>query len=150
MSGGPIAVTGAACATAVDLVPPVFDAREPQLVANVAAAAAAADARLVYHLVPHPHTPGLPHHERKARAEAVVRAGAASWTVLQPAIHAQTVVRSWRRSPTCASLVPYALDAPFTPVRAALGETDSMTTSETTPWTSGHPIQRRCCAPRSS
>ena len=80
-------------------------------------AAAAADVgleRLVFHSVLHPDDARMPHHLRKAEAEAVLRESLGTrLTVLRPAAYHQNLV-----APARAGLlsVPYSLDAPFTSV----------------------------------
>jgi NAD(P)H dehydrogenase (quinone) len=107
-------------AGAVLHIPPVFSAREPQQVhACVAAAAATAIERFVLHSVMHPATPRVRHHQRKAASEAIVRRSGLRWTILQPAMYAQTMMLYWRRSPTGTVIMPYSLDTPFTPVDLA-------------------------------
>jgi len=79
-------------ADAVLVIPPVLHPREDELVANAIGAATAAGVdRFVLYSVLHPHTPALPHHMRKAAAEVAVRASPLRWTILQPAMYAQTV-----------------------------------------------------------
>jgi len=110
----PGALSGAA---AVLHIPPVFNAREPEQVqASVDAALAAGIDRFVLHSVMHPFTPGVRHHQRKAMSEAIVRRSSLRWTILQPAMYAQTIMLYWRRSPAGLVIVPYSLDTPFTPV----------------------------------
>lgn len=111
------AVTGAA---AILHIPPVFNAREPEQVqASLDAAAAAGVQRFVQHSVMHPFTPGVRHHLRKATAEASVRRSRLRWTILQPAMYAETIMLYWDRSPAGTVVVPYSLDTPFTPVALA-------------------------------
>ncbi|MBS1678309.1 MAG: NAD(P)H-binding protein [Actinobacteria bacterium] len=110
----PAALEGAA---AIHFIPPVFKARESdQATALLAAAAAAGVERLVMHSVLHADTPGLRHHERKSRTEAIVRASDSNWTILRPAMYAQTMRFYWEKSPDGVVVVPYSLDTPFTPV----------------------------------
>ncbi len=70
--------------------------------------------RLVFHSVLHPGDDRMPHHLRKAEAEAVLRAALGERvTVLRPAAYHQNLV------PQALSgmlSVPYSLDAPFTNV----------------------------------
>jgi uncharacterized protein YbjT (DUF2867 family) len=80
-------------ADVVLMIPPVLHPREDELVAGAVAAAAAAGAgRFVLHSVLHPYTPAMPHHVRKATAEVAVRESGLRWTILQPAMYAQTVL----------------------------------------------------------
>ena len=75
-------------------IPPAFDAREEQYGANVIAAAERAGlARLIYHSVMHSATPSMVHHERKAKVELALRESPLEWTVLQPCIYSQTILR---------------------------------------------------------
>jgi NAD(P)H dehydrogenase (quinone) len=83
---------------------------------SVDAAIAARVDRFVLHSVMHPATPGVRHHQRKASSEAIVRRSPLRWTILQPAMYAQTIMLYWRRSPAGTVIVPYSLDTPFTPV----------------------------------
>ena len=74
--------------------PPAFDAREEQYGANVIAAAEGAGLpRLIYHSVMHSATPSMVHHQRKARVELALRESPLEWTVLQPCIYSQTILR---------------------------------------------------------
>jgi len=104
-------------AGAVVHIPPVFNPREPEQVqATVEASEVAGIERFVLHSVMHPWTPGVRHHQRKAASEAIVRHSALRWTILQPAMYAQTIMLYWHRSPAGQVIVPYSLDTPFTPV----------------------------------
>ena len=111
---------GLAGVRAVHLVPPVFHPHEARLVANVRDAATAAGVhRVVYHSVLHPNTPTMPHHRNKAQGEAELRDSALAWTILQPAMYAQTVLNYHRRSPAGRLQAPFATDKPFTVVDLA-------------------------------
>jgi uncharacterized protein YbjT (DUF2867 family) len=106
-------------ARAVHVVPPLFHPEEAALVANaVAAAQAAGVPRFTYHSVLHPDTPGLPHHQRKSLAEAAIRASSLDWTILRPAMYAQTVLL-YIRGDSDVVPIPYSLDAPFTVIDVA-------------------------------
>jgi NAD(P)H dehydrogenase (quinone) len=102
-------------ARAVHVVPPLFDPHEDALVANaVTAAERAGVERFVFHSVLHPHTPTLRHHMRKARAEARIHDSTLQWTILQPAMYAQTVLAYYNRaSDGDAVTVPYDLQSRF-------------------------------------
>lgn len=103
-------------AAAVYVVVPAFHPEEDRLVATTAAAAATAGVgRIVLHSVLHPHTPRMPHHMRKAAGEDAVRTAGVPWTILQPAIYAQTVVGMLRPG---AEEIPlsWSPSAPMTPV----------------------------------
>jgi uncharacterized protein YbjT (DUF2867 family) len=92
----------------------VFHPHEHQLAANaIRACELASVERLIFHSVLHPWTPGLPHHQRKAEAEAYLRASSLVWTVLRPAMYAQTVL-FYVRPGSDEIAVPYSLSAPFT------------------------------------
>jgi uncharacterized protein YbjT (DUF2867 family) len=69
--------------------------------------------RLVFHSVLHPDDASMPHHLRKARAEAVVRASGVPWTVLRPAAYHQNLLPA---ALSGSISVPYSPDAPFTNV----------------------------------
>jgi uncharacterized protein YbjT (DUF2867 family) len=98
----------------VVVIPPSYT-REHVYIANAVAAADAAGARhLLLHSVLHPHTPTMHHHMRKAEGEAAVRAGATPWTILQPAMYAQTVLLFGNMSPEGRICAPFNLDARFT------------------------------------
>jgi uncharacterized protein YbjT (DUF2867 family) len=57
------------------------------------------------------------HHQRKAVAEIIVRESALSWTILQPAMYAETVRMMLLQSGDSGVVkVPYRLDAPFSPL----------------------------------
>lgn len=97
-------------------VPPPFEDREVAFGANVIAAAGAVGLpHLVYHSVLHPDTPAMPHHRRKSQVELALRESPLTWTVLQPAMYAQTPLRflDAERGLLTASFDPRR---PFTPV----------------------------------
>lgn len=105
---------------AVHLVPPVFRADEARLVANVRDAATVAGVRrVVYHSVLHPNTPTMPHHMNKAQGEAELRNSDLEWTILQPAMYAQTVLTYHRRSPAGRLQAPFDTRKLFTVVDLA-------------------------------
>jgi NAD(P)H dehydrogenase (quinone) len=92
---------------------------EPRWVAATLRAAESAGVdRFVYQSVLHSFTPSMPHHARKARSEVVVRASGLRWTILQPAMYAQTVLRMRARSSEGQLNVPYSPDARFAVVDA--------------------------------
>jgi len=96
-------------ARSVLLIPPLLNLREAVLVANALDAAEASGVqRFVYYSVLHPHTPALPHHMRKAQAELAVRASSRDWTILQPAMYAQTVLLYQSKVDPTAVHVPWA------------------------------------------
>jgi uncharacterized protein YbjT (DUF2867 family) len=101
-------------------IPPVFNPTEPAQVANVLAAARAAGVeRFVMHSVLQPMTPGVRHHERKARSEALVRTAGLRWRILRPAMYMQTVRLYVDRAEGDTVVVPYSLETPFTPIDRA-------------------------------
>ena len=103
-------------AAAVYIVVPAFHPEEDRLVASTAAAAVDAGVgRIVLHSVLHPHTPRMPHHMRKAAAEDAVRRAGVPWTILQPAMYAQTVVGMLRPGVEEIPLA-WSASAPMTPV----------------------------------
>lgn len=69
--------------------------------------------RLVFHSVLHPDDASMPHHQRKAEAEVVVRSRVASATVLRPAAYAQNLLGAARAG---RIEVPHSVDVPFTNV----------------------------------
>jgi NAD(P)H dehydrogenase (quinone) len=78
------------------------------------AAVAAGLPLLVYHCVLHPHDARMPHHLRKAEAEALLRMALGERvTVLRPAAYQQNLIAQARAGMLA---VPYSLDAPFTNV----------------------------------
>jgi uncharacterized protein YbjT (DUF2867 family) len=85
----------------------VVDLEDP---ASVRAAQDAGAERLTYQSVLHPDTPGLPHHRRKSAAEAAIRASSLTWSIVRPAMYAQTVLL-YVRDDTDVVGVPYSLDA---------------------------------------
>jgi uncharacterized protein YbjT (DUF2867 family) len=88
VAGLTAALEGAAVAY---YIPPAFNAREEEFGANVIAAAVAAKLpRLVYHSALHAPTPSMPHHQRKAMVELALRESPLPWTIVQPAMYAQT------------------------------------------------------------
>ncbi len=91
---------------------------EVGIAARVATAAADGGLeRLVFHSVLHPDDARMPHHLRKAEAEAVLRERlGARLTVLRPAAYHQNLVA---QAMAGMLRVPYSLDAPFTNVDLA-------------------------------
>jgi uncharacterized protein YbjT (DUF2867 family) len=72
-------------------IPPVFNPQEERFGSNVISAALGANlSRLVYHSVLHAPTPSMPHHQRKAMVELALRGSSLAWTLVQPAMYAQT------------------------------------------------------------
>ena len=88
---------------------------EVGIAARVAETAAAADLpRLVFHSVLRPDDARMPHHLRKAEAEALLREALGErLVVLRPAAYHQNLLRQARSGMLA---VPYSLDAPFTNV----------------------------------
>ena len=77
----------------VHYIPPSFDPREEEYARNLIAAAQQSDVpRVIYHSVLHASTPDMPHHRRKALVELLLRHSALDWTILQPAMYAQTAL----------------------------------------------------------
>lgn len=111
------ALAGAlAGAATVHYIPPVFSAREEEYGANVISAALGAGGpRLVYHSVLHAHTPAMPHHHRKARVEVALRDSTLAWTILQPAMYAQTPLAFLNAARTRLT-IGFDPRRPFTPV----------------------------------
>lgn len=101
-------------ADAVYMIPPSFHPDEDTFAVNaMRAAEAAAVSRFVYVSVLHSHTPTMRHHMRKARAEAVLRSLSLEWTVLQPAIYAQTAWAVWASGPPGVVQVPFDTSGTF-------------------------------------
>jgi NAD(P)H dehydrogenase (quinone) len=97
-------------------IPPVFNGGERRFGANVIAAARAAKLpRLVYHSVLHASTPSMPHHQRKAMVELALRESPLTWTVVQPAMYAQTPLAFLNAERTKLT-VGFDTRKPFTPV----------------------------------
>ena len=97
-------------------VPPAFDTHVERCGANVIAAAEGASLpRLVYHSVMHSATPSMVHHERKARVELALRESPLAWTVLQPCIYSQTILRFLSEDRTQLR-VGFSAERRFTPV----------------------------------
>ena len=91
---------------------------EVGMAARVAGAATATGlARLVFHSVLHPHDARMPHHVRKAEAEALLRAVLGErLTVRRPAAYHQNLLA---QAGAGLLRVPYSLDAPFTNIDLA-------------------------------
>lgn len=102
-------------ANAVYMIPPAMVDTETEFAVQVACAAEDKKiARLVYVSVLHPYTPGLHHHLRKAEAEAAIRNKSLTWTILQPAMYAQGVYRSYGgNSPGGRIPIPFNPDRLF-------------------------------------
>ena len=102
---------------AIFFVAPTFQESEPRWVSAVLRAAEQAGVeRFVYQSVLHPFAPSMPHHLRKAQSEVLVRASQLRWTILQPSMYAQTVLRMRERSSNGQLNVPYDPDSPVTVV----------------------------------
>ncbi len=72
-------------------IPPTYNADEERFGANVIAAALRAGVtRVIYHSVLHAPTPAMTHHIRKSRVELMLRESPLAWTIVQPAMYAQT------------------------------------------------------------
>lgn len=98
----------------VVVVPPSYTPEDVYIANATAAATAAGVGHLVLHSVLHPHTPSMRHHMRKAAGEAAVRAGQTPWTILEPAMYAQTVLLFADVSPKGRICAPFNVDARFT------------------------------------
>jgi NAD(P)H dehydrogenase (quinone) len=99
------------------VIPPGLASAEDTYVLNAIAAARDAGVRRVVLLsVLHPHHPPMPHHMRKASAEHGLRCSALEWTILQPAMFAQSPLAFIAASPPGQAWAPFDLDAPFTPI----------------------------------
>ena len=105
-------------AAAVYVITPAFHPHEDILIANaITAATQAGVERIVLHSVLHPHTPSMPHHLRKEAGEQVLRQCQVPWTILQPAMYAQTVGAVLAGNATDGVVpIPWNLEMPFTPV----------------------------------
>lgn len=102
--------------TSIHYIPPSFDPGELEFARNIIMAAECAGvSRIVYHSVLHPGTPEMPHHLRKSHVEHQLRHSELVWTIMQPAMYAQTVLAFFDAS--AGELIP-AFDPakPFTPV----------------------------------
>jgi NAD(P)H dehydrogenase (quinone) len=109
-------VTAIEGADSIHYIPPSFNPLEEEFAQNlIAAADSAGISRLVYHSVLHAATPDMPHHLRKAWVELSLRHSKLSWTVLQPAMYAQTALAFFDE---VAGVLSPAFDPsrPFTPV----------------------------------
>jgi uncharacterized protein YbjT (DUF2867 family) len=103
-------------ATAIHYIPPSFEPRELEFARNlIAAAERAGVSRLTYHSVLHAPTPEMPHHWRKSQVELLLRHSPLSWTVIQPAMYAQTALAFFD---SAAGLLTPAFDItrPFAPI----------------------------------
>ena len=103
-------------ARAVHFIPPTYAMGEERFGTNVIAAALAEDVRRIgYHSVLHAPTPAMIHHARKARVELMLRESPLAWTILQPAMYAQTPLAFL--SPDRTTLMPgFDTTRPFTPI----------------------------------
>lgn len=69
--------------------------------------------RFVLHSVLHPYAPAMPHHMRKAASEVIVRTSGMRWTILQPAMYAQTPIGFIRSRRDGRVEVPFSLRSRF-------------------------------------
>ena len=103
-------------ATAIHYIPPSLEPRDPEFMTGIIAAADRAGvSRLVYHSVLHPGTPEMPHHIRKSETERQLRQSALRWTILQPAMYAQTALAFFDR-PAGLLMPAFDIHRPFTPI----------------------------------
>lgn len=101
-------------ASHVYMIPPAMTEGEDVFAINALKAAEQVGARrFVYVSVLHPHSPGMPHHLRKERAELAVRHSSISWTILQPAIYAQMLYGMFAKAPAGPVGVPFNVDHVF-------------------------------------
>lgn len=105
-------------ARAIYLIAPNMHPDEPALLRGLIEGCAAAGVRqVVYHSVIHPYVPAMPHHLAKAEVEAMLYESGSDWTILQPASYFENAVGVWdsvRQDGVWP--LPYAAEAPFTPV----------------------------------
>ena len=116
----------------VHYIPPTYNAAEEQFGTNVIDAASLAGvSRLTYHSVLHAPTPAMTHHIRKSRVELLLRESPLAWTIVQPAMYAQTPLAFFDRER--AVLAPgFDVTRLFTPVDVAdLGEAVAAVVAET-------------------
>lgn len=93
---------------AVYFISPVYQEAELTWVQSfITAAEKVGTPRFIYHSVLHSYTPSMPHHLRKARSEVLIRSSGLNWTILQPAMYAQTALRVRARSAAGTITVPY-------------------------------------------
>lgn len=112
-SGFGLAGAVAGCRAVYHLAPNVHPDEVGIATRVVAAARAAGVRRIVFHSVLHPDDHTMPHHQRKAAAEEVVRRSGLAWTMLRPAAYHQNLTEAALQGRLA---VPYRLDAPFTNV----------------------------------
>lgn len=104
---------------AVYHIPPTYSPHEVAFGRNVMKAATrVGGVRLVYHSVMHAETPDMPHHWRKWQVEELLRESALSWTIVRPAMYAQTALAFLNRARTRLRL-PFSPDSWFTPIDVA-------------------------------
>jgi NAD(P)H dehydrogenase (quinone) len=99
------------------MIPPSLHPDETTFAVNALRAAERVGAhRFVYASVMHPHTPSMPHHMRKAAAEAEIRKSALPWAILQPAMYAQVACQMFGGGPPGAVRVPFNASSIFSVV----------------------------------
>lgn len=103
-------------ANAIHYIPPSLDPNDHDYVGHIHAACIRTGiTRLVYHSVLHPHTPDLVHHMRKAGSEARLRDTSLAWTIIQPAMYAQTSLAFFDVS-AGELMPPFDPTRPFSPI----------------------------------
>ena len=119
-------------AGAVHYIPPTYNTAEERFGANVIEAALAAGvSRMSYHSVLHAPTPAMTHHIRKSRVELMLRESPLAWTIVQPAMYAQTPLAFLDAERTALS-PGFDVTRPFTPVDVVdLGEAVAAVVAET-------------------
>ncbi len=105
------AVTG--CDTLVFIAPP-FDAGEETHAAEALRAATAENVdHFLYYSVLHANMPDMPHHVRKLHAEGQVRRSSLGWTIVQPTMYQQSLLRFVSAARDGVVRLPFRLTASF-------------------------------------
>jgi uncharacterized protein YbjT (DUF2867 family) len=105
------AVTG--CDTLVFIAPPFDAGEEAHAAAALRAATASHVGHFVYYSVLHANLPDMPHHVRKLHAESLVRRSSPGWTIIQPAMYQQSLLRFVQAARDGVVRLPFRLTASF-------------------------------------
>ena len=101
------------CDTVVFIAPPFDAAEEAHVVEALSLAAELHIDHFVYYSVLHANMPDMPHHVRKLQSEGRVRRSSVGWTIVQPTMYQQSLLRFVRAADDGVVRVPFGSTASF-------------------------------------